>query len=72
MSCTCLFCGIDICFIDAFIFGDEVPELTTLSLEMLSSSAVFGVAVAIVAVPWITDSSLSICPLAISAAVLLP
>jgi hypothetical protein len=39
---------------------------------MLSSSAVFGVAVAIVAVPWITDSSLSICPLAISAAVLLP
>ena len=39
---------------------------------MLSSSAVFGVAVAIVAVPWITDSSLSICLLAISAAVLLP
>ena len=51
---------------------NEVPELTTLSLEMLSSSAEFGVAVAVVAVPWITDSSLSICPLAISAAVLLP
>jgi hypothetical protein len=43
----------------------EVPEVTT-SLGILSSSAVFAVAVV---APWIIDSSLSICPLAMSAAV---
>jgi hypothetical protein len=51
---------------------NEVPELISLPLEVLSPSAVLGVAVVIAAVPWITDSSVSICPLALSAAVLLP
>ena len=38
---------------------NEVPELTTLSLEMLLSSVLFGVDVVVAAVPWIIDSSLS-------------